>query len=124
LERVCIDTDVSIELIRGNVALRAPIEKRLEGTPFLAAISVFELLRATKNLQPVENFILEADILYFDEVAARKASSIEKELRKKGKLTAMRDLFIAATAMSNNCELATLNRKDFEKIDGLKLLDF
>jgi len=32
------------------------------------------------------------------------------------------DLFIAATAVVNELPLATLNRKHFESVDGLKLL--
>lgn len=53
-------------------------------------------------------------------------ASIEifKDLKKRGKLIPMRDLFIASSSIVNNCALATLNKKHFENIKGLELLNF
>ncbi len=36
----------------------------------------------------------------------------------------LRDLFIASTSIVNDCTLVTLNKKHFENIKDLQLLDF
>ena len=60
----------------------------------------------------------------FSEICARKASEISKDQKKAGKTMEIRDLFIASTAIANNCALATLNKKHFQNIKELKLLNF
>ena len=72
----------------------------------------------------IENFIKDLDLLDFESRAARKASDVQKELKAEGKVIEIRDLFIASIAIANNCTLATLNKKHFENIKELKLLDF
>ena len=41
---------------------------------------------------------------------------------RKRKLIDTADLFIAATAIANKLPFATLNRKHFERIDGLAII--
>ena len=84
----------------------------------------FELLLRETNIHQIENFIKDLELLSFDSIAARKASGIQKELKAKGRIIDIRDLFIASASIANNCILATLNKKHFENIKGLKLLDF
>ena len=122
-KKFCIDTDVAIETIKGNPAV-LELFKNHEKIPAISVITIFELLRRRYDFGPVETFILQCEVLVFDEITARKASLLEKELVRKGKPILFRDLFIAATAIVNNCELATLNRKDFENIEGLSLVEF
>jgi hypothetical protein len=55
---------------------------------------------------------------------ARVAADINSELKRKRKHIAIPDLFIAATAMANNLPLATLNKKHFERIDRLAIIDY
>lgn len=122
--RLCLDTDVSIAIIKDASVLSRIAAAAYGRTPFISSVTVFELLLRKTNMEPVEKFIAKTEILNFDEPAAKMASQLDKSLKQKGTPVDWRDLFIAATAIVNNCELATLNRKDFEKIEGLKLLDF
>jgi predicted nucleic acid-binding protein len=62
------------------------------------------------------------EIFPFDSSMALMACRIKHGLRKKGTQIEVADLFIAATAVVNDLPLATLNRKHFEQIDGLRLL--
>ena len=87
-------------------------------------MSIFELFLREKNLHPIEELLFRTNILDFTELSARKASEILKELKNKGKMIDMGDLFIASTAIVNKCALATLNKKHFENIRELNLLDF
>lgn len=45
-------------------------------------------------------------------------------LKTKGNLIDDFDLLIGATAIFNNIILATRNTKDFERIDGIKLINW
>jgi tRNA(fMet)-specific endonuclease VapC len=50
------------------------------------------------------------------------AVDINNKLKLKSKQIDIADLFIAGIAMSNNMYFATLNKKHFERIDGLELI--
>jgi len=61
-------------------------------------------------------------ILPFESPMALTACKVKHELKTKGAQIDIADLFIAATAIANGLPLATLNRKHFDSIDGLKLI--
>ena len=69
------------------------------------------------------NSILEdLTVVPFTSPMALLACEIKRRLKAKNKQIELADLFIAATAMAYDLPLATLNRKHFEPIEGLKLL--
>ena len=59
-------------------------------------------------------------ILSFDESAATNLERLRRERIRVGTM----DLKIAAIVMAHDATLVTLNRRDFEKIPGLKLSDW
>lgn len=121
-QKVCLDSDIAIEIVK-NKERGLQISEELAGIDVhLTVVGLFELLMRKTNLEAVEEFVKRTTLLGFDEKAARKASEIDKELKKNGTPVAFRDVFIAATALVNECALATLNIKDFSRIKGLKLL--
>lgn len=61
-------------------------------------------------------------IISLEEIVSDEAVEIYKDLKKRNKLIEIADLLIGATAKANQLKLATLNKKHFERIDGLKLL--
>jgi tRNA(fMet)-specific endonuclease VapC len=64
------------------------------------------------------------NIVPFDAAAARSAAGIRAKLEKRGDPTGLYDVFIAASAMANNCTLVTHNQKEFERVKGLKIEDW
>ena len=62
------------------------------------------------------------NVLPFDNKIALKAGQIYQELRKKNQLIEFRDIFIAATCLIHELPLATLNKKHFERIEGLTVM--
>jgi tRNA(fMet)-specific endonuclease VapC len=62
------------------------------------------------------------ELLPFDRQAAQMAVEINIDLRQKRKQIDIADLFIAATALSNNFPLTTLNIRHFERVEGLELI--
>ena len=53
-----------------------------------------------------------------------KAIEIYKNLKLKNKLIELPDIVIAATAVANNLKIATLNKKHFDRIEGLIIHNF
>ena len=123
-QKVCLDTDACIAIINKKGTYQDLLAKLLYSRVFISTITLFELFLRTINIEPVENFIKDLEILDFDSTSARKASEIKKELQSAGKEIEIRDLFIASTAIVHGCTLATMNIKDFKYIKDLKLLEF
>jgi len=121
-QKVCLDTDVVISILKGDDRFHYLLDGILLSEVFISAVTLFELFLRDTNLDDIEKFRNRVKILDFDELASRKASFIYKSLKKKGKLVATQDIFIAATCLVNNCRLATFNKKDFENINDLKLI--
>jgi len=67
------------------------------------------------------NLLGELTVIPFKEKMALAACEIKHQLNRQGKQIELADLFIAATAIANDLPLATLNRKHFDQIEGLKL---
>lgn len=123
-QKVCLDTDACIAIINRKGTYQGLLAKLLYSRVFISTITLFELFLRTYNIEPVEKFIKDLEILDFDSTSARKASELKKALKSEGKEIEIRDLFIASTAIINDCTLATLNIKDFKNIKDLKLLEF
>lgn len=122
MENVALDTSVCVEIIKSRQLGIGIVDQISYSEIFLPSICLFELLLRRTNLEAVEGLINRVNLIGFDENAARKASDISKELQSKGNIIGTNDIFIAATAIVNNCALATLNVKDFSRIKGLKLV--
>lgn len=91
----------------------------------ISAISYYEIYSGTSTNQlPFWKILLQKTrVLALDEVVAQAAISINKELKKKRKQIAIADLFIAATAIANRLPFATLNKKHFDRIDTLLIIE-
>ena len=75
-----------------------------------------------KNIdQTLEEF--GAVCLAFDGMAAEEYATIVAARRFAGRPISIHDAQIAAIARSGGFTLATLNKKDFDGIDGLKVID-
>lgn len=121
-EKVCLDTDVCIDILKSQPRVEPLRNAILDAEIFVASITVFELYLRETNIVQINNFLKNGNIISFDENCAVQASNIYKELKSKGRLMEFRDIFIASSAMVNNCALATFNIKHFSKIKGLELL--
>lgn len=120
--QVFLDTDVSIDIIHGKPEVSGQLELLHGDRVFISVITLFELQLRRTNLFAVEIFRDKVEVVDLDEISARQASIIWKELESRGKPIPFNDIFIAATCMTNNAVLWTKNRKHFQKIKGLKLL--
>ncbi len=98
---------------------------------YISAITASELLvgvhrantsdRRVKRMAFVDSILSHISVLDFTLDTARIHAEIYAELAKKGNMIGSHDLIIAATALSNNCELLTSNIREFERIPALKI---
>jgi len=121
-QKVCLDTDTVIALLNDEERAENLTDKIAQSTVSITTITLFELLLRKTNLQAIETLRNKVYVLDFDEESARKASLIFKELQSKGRITDIRDVFIAAICLINKCTLATFNKKHFEHIEEIVLL--
>ena len=103
-----------------------------EEEPFgISVVTVAELLHGVERANNearrlrrqafVEKVIEFLPIFLFDVAAARIYARIWASLVQRGFTVGAHDLIIAATAISLDYTVITSNRRDFEKIDGLRL---
>ncbi len=122
-----IDTSLLIDYFRKTDKSKTKLVRLSEQFDQLAisTITEFEIYTGATEAQLTfwDVFLSEIRILPFDSKAARVAVDIQRDLRKLRKSIEKADLFIAATAIANELSLDTLNRKHFNSIKSLMLLD-
>lgn len=123
---VLADTSILIDFFRktdkANSRLIALVR---EGYAFsISAITEYEIYAGAPVSQQDywQDFLKHTQILPFDKDVVKVAVDINSALKRKRKQIDIADLFIAATAVSNNLPFATLNMKHFVRIDSLKIL--
>ena len=121
-----VDTSILIDYFRKtdkvNSVLISLFDQGFDFT--ISAITHYEIYSGTTTGQlPFWESLLEKmNVLVFNQKVAHTAVDINNELKRKRKQIEMADLFIAATAIANDLTFATLNKKHFERIDGLTIL--
>jgi len=129
--RVVIDTDVLIDLLR-NVTEVVGSLTEMERKGYLLAttiINAFELYhgaykskRREKNLAATKNLLRRLIILKMGLTSAQNAGRIYAELEAKGRPVGLRDSMIGAIALTKGYSIATRNVEHFKKIKDLSLI--
>lgn len=124
---ILLDTDVCIELLRGNAKV---IDKR-QGYKEKVAISfmsVAELFygaeksdNAGENSRLIEEFFLTIEIIHSDLEILRKFGELKAILGSAGNILADADIFIAATTLAKCNMLITGNVNHFRRIEELRI---
>ena len=124
---VALDSSVLIEHFR---------MKNKDNSLLRRLMSEFEELSASPlvlyeiQIGQTESWLLDSTaildnltVLPFGEEVVTKAATQHQKLKQANKLIDHFDILIAATAIVQDVPLATLNRKHFERIEGLILFD-
>ncbi len=77
-----------------------------------------------KNQAALDEFILPLEVADFDEAAALYYGTLRATLEKQGTTIGSLDTMIGAHALSLNVILVTNNTREFNRITGLKLVDW
>lgn len=123
---VLLDTSVLIDYYRKKDKRKTLLFDLTQTYQILAvsAVTHFEIYVGAPHEQISfwNSFFQEVTVLPFNSETSVIAANIDKELKRKRKQIDIPDLFIAATAISNNLSCATLNKKHFDRIENLHLI--
>ena len=122
MEKICLDTKVILDFLRGESSIVEKVKYYADEELCITTPTVFELLVSVKKPEVVTNFIRNVKTLEFNENSGMIASRIYNELRELGVLKPVRNVITASICIDNGAFLVTKNRKDYEKIRGLKLV--
>ena len=96
-----------------------------EGYAFgVSEITKFEIFSGATSAQvDFWDSILKSNTIFpFNETCVDTAVQLQQALKRKRKQLDFADLFIAATALTFELPIATLNKKHFERVDNLSLI--
>jgi predicted nucleic acid-binding protein len=128
---IIFDSSEIIALERNRGMVENLIAGREEEPFGISVVTIAELLHGVERADNearrlrrqafVEKVIELLPIFPFDVSAARIYARIWASLVQRGFTVGAHDLIIAATAISLDYTVITSNRRDFEKIEGLRL---
>jgi tRNA(fMet)-specific endonuclease VapC len=127
-----LDADVIIRAERGAFNLEAWLESRPDGQSQIAAITVAELWHGVERASLayrtsregyIRDIIRSLPILPYTETTALVHARIWAELESRGKMIGYYDLILAATALEHGCAVITFNKRHFQVVPGLNVIE-
>jgi len=126
-----LDTNICIHLMRHTKNVVDRFSEINDGSITISAITLAELEFGICNSQAYDknrakliSFLTLVDILTFDDRAAVDYGLIRADLQKRGMVIGPLDMLIAAHARSHNLALVTNNKSEFERVEGLSVIDW
>jgi tRNA(fMet)-specific endonuclease VapC len=124
---ILLDTDICIELLKGNKRI---LQRRdqYDGPVGVCFMTIAELYYGaeksrdpSKNTDTIEKLLLTLEIVHTDIAILKRFGIIKAHLQKQGEPIADADVLIAAATLEKAERLITGNTKHFERIAGLAL---
>jgi tRNA(fMet)-specific endonuclease VapC len=126
-----IDTNILIACEKGGLDMDRVLAEHGDDSVFLSVVSASELLHGVhrapdeksraRRLSFVERILGAMEILDIDLATARVHSEIWSDLAGRGQMIGAHDLWLAASALANDCSLVTRNVREFERVPGLNV---
>jgi predicted nucleic acid-binding protein len=132
-EGFALDTDNIIERVRGNETVKGNIKRAREARAriYIPYFAYYEAKRGMMDAQATKQLRLFNELLEYCPIGEatgevfEMAISIYLELKAKGKLTSdENDIYIAAFCKVNGLILVTHNKRHYEHISGLSIVDW
>ncbi len=127
---ICLDSDILIDLLRGNTEITGIIRELEEGFELATtSINIFELYygayktKRVKNIDAVDELANSIEIYKLTEKSAKLSGKIVAELKSEGNAIDFRDALIAGIVVENDAILFTRNVRHFQRVQGLKLFE-
>ena len=123
---VVVDTDLVIDFLRGKGPGTGLVRELLAHHRLrFTAITAFELRVGTDFLPRRDELLrlLWSRTFPLDPSCALRAGEVATELRAAGRDIGLADCLQAGTCLRFDLPFATRNRKHFDRIDGLSLVD-
>ena len=124
-----IETSVIIDYLKGKeraVALVDSLDGELNSS-YLCLAELYEGIYRVTNKEALEKavqtyFSSLTTIYGIDNSTAQAFGRLRADLKKKGTIIEDIDLFLAATCVANDMEMVTFNKKHFDHVEELKIL--
>ena len=130
---VILDATVLIEAERERFDMPGLLESLGEEGVAIASITAAELLFGVERAEGpairarrgafVEALLEKVPLAGYGMREARRHAELWAELARRGQPIGPHDMLVAATALANDFQVATLNRREFERVPGLALVD-
>lgn len=126
-----IDTSVFIQLERSRTDVAAVLAPWATEELFLSCVTASELLHGLHRASDpgirlrrsayIEAVLEQMPVLPIDLTVARTHAQLWAELASSGQLIGPHDLWLAATSISLGLGLLTVNRREFQRVPGLRV---
>lgn len=121
-----VDTNIFIKHLRARDKSKTILsELAKQQQIYITSISLFELLIGATTgdkKKDVYKLINGLPVLTFDEESSKTASEVFLNLKSRNLIIEFRDIFIAAICINNELPIKTLNRKHYDRIQGLTVI--
>lgn len=130
--KLMLDTNICIAIIKQKpIDILQKFSAYQVGDICISSVTLAELRYGVaksqyqeKNQAALDEFILPLEVAHFDEAAALVYGALRASLEKQGMPIGALDTMIGAHALSLNLTLVTNNTKEFNRIVGLKVIDW
>jgi tRNA(fMet)-specific endonuclease VapC len=129
---VILDTSVLVAAERRALRMGELLQSLGEEPVAMAAITASELLHGCHRAPEsgirarrwafVEGLLEAIPVLPFGLAEARRHAELWADLAREGGLIGPHDMLVGATAVAQGYALATLNKREFARIPGLRLV--
>ncbi|MDR7049623.1 tRNA(fMet)-specific endonuclease VapC [Duganella sp. 3397] len=126
-----LDTNICIFTIKNKPAHAREQFIRQHGLMCISTVTLAELFygveksaNPSRNLAEVEGFAARLEVLDFDGHAAAHTGQIRAELTRNGTPIGPYDQMIAGHARSRGLIIVTNNRREFDRVPGLRVEDW
>ncbi len=124
-----LDANICIHAMKGDsLAIRRHLIGRKSGDVLISSIVVAELWTGVmksqqrhRNEQALTDFLRFAEVLDWPATASRIYGELRARLEAKGRPIGAMDMLIAAHAIHEQAILITRNRREFARVEGLKV---
>lgn len=129
---ITLDADVIIRGEKGAFDLKTWLESRPDDAFEVAAITVAELWHGVERAglahkarrqQYLQRVLAPLPVVPYTEQTAYEHARIWAQLEASGKTIGAYDLIVAATAMERGSAVATFNRRHFDCVPGLQVIE-
>lgn len=126
-----LDTDTIIFNMKGNVNVQKNLRQHINESISISVITLMELYYGARksqkvaiNLAKIKTLEQSIETIPIGLESTEIFGLLKAELEISGNRLDDFDLIIASCAMSHNLTLVTNNTKHFQRIDGLKLVNW
>ncbi|HCG0893038.1 type II toxin-antitoxin system tRNA(fMet)-specific endonuclease VapC [Pseudomonas aeruginosa] len=126
-----LDTNICIFTIKKRPQEVREVFKRHHGQMCISTVTLMELIydaekssNPERNLLDVEGFAARLEVIKYDKDAAVHTGQLRAELARLGKQIGPYDQMIVGHARSQGLIVVTNNRREFDRVPGLRVEDW